>query len=175
MRFGQSSRLGGGLLAAWLLVVPAHAGEAAPAQSAAPAAASPATASPATASVVIHVRNVSPRGGTLRVGLYDEANYPDDTAPAATADVKAEMGETTVTLSGVRPGTYAVETFQDINDDGKMNTSWLGLPLEPFGFSRDARPHLSKPAFERVKFDVAPGVNTVTLHLQNSTSAVARK
>jgi uncharacterized protein (DUF2141 family) len=129
-----------------------------------------------SATVVIHVQDVSPRGGTLRLGLYDEARYPDDDAtPVASADVRAELGETVITLSNVPPGTYAIETFQDVNSNHKMDTSWIGLPQEPFGFSRDAQPHLSKPSFGRVKFEVTQGLNVQVLHLQNSVSLLAAK
>ena len=128
------------------------------------------------ATVVIHIQDVSPRGGTLRLGLYDEARYPDDDAtPVASADVHAEMGETVITLNNVPPGTYAIETFQDINSNDKMDTSWLGLPQEPFGFSRDAQPHFSKPGFSKVKFEVTQGLNVQVLHLQNSISLLAAK
>jgi uncharacterized protein (DUF2141 family) len=128
------------------------------------------------ATVVIHVQDVSPRGGTLRLGLYDEARYPDDDAtPVASADVRADMGETVITLSNVPPGTYAIETFQDVNSNHKMDTSWIGLPQEPFGFSRDAQPHLSKPSFGRVKFEVTQGLNVQVLHLQNSVALLASR
>lgn len=138
--------------------------------------AAPARAQEPTATLVIHVQDVSPKGGMLRLGLYDEAHYPDDNAtPVAMADVKAEMGETIVTLRNVAPGTYAIETFQDVNSNGKMDTSWIGIPQEPFGFSQDARPVLSKPSFATVKFEVAAGVNTQTLHLQNSVSLIASR
>jgi len=56
-----------------------------------------------------------------------------------------------------------------------MDTSWLGFPLEPFGFSHDARPYFSKPRFAQVKFDLVPGTNVQILHLQNSVSLVAAK
>jgi len=112
----------------------------------------------------------------LRLGLYDQARYPDDdAAPVASADVRAEQGDNVITLTNLPPGTYAIQTFQDINANNKMDTSWLGLPLEPFGFSRDAQPRLSKPRFAAVKFDVAPGVNVQSLHLQNSVSLLASK
>ena len=150
------------------LMVPA-AGLAAPARAQEPAVASGAT-------LVIHVQDVSPRGGMVRLGLYDEARYPDDnSAPVAAADVQAELGETTITLRNVPVGTYAIEAFQDINSNGKMDTSWIGIPQEPFGFSRDAKPVLSKPSFAKVKFEVAAGVNTQTLHLQNSVSLIASR
>jgi uncharacterized protein (DUF2141 family) len=144
--------------------------------SAAAFAAAPALAQPPAATIVIHVQNVSPKGGILRLGLYDEARYPDDDSmPVASADVRAGSGETVVTLNNVPPGTYAIETYQDLNSNDKMDTSWFGFPLEPFGFSRDARPRLSKPAFAQVKFEVTAGMNVQTIHLQDSFSLIAEK
>jgi uncharacterized protein (DUF2141 family) len=136
----------------------------------------PARAQEPHATLMIHIQNVSPKGGTLRLGLYDEAHYPDDdSTPVASADVKAELGDNVITLNNVPPGVYAIEAYQDINSNNKMDTSWFGLPLEPFGFSRDAQPRLSKPRFSAVKFEVTPGVNMQTLHLQNSISLIATK
>jgi uncharacterized protein (DUF2141 family) len=128
----------------------------------------------ATANLTIHVEHVSVRGGTLRLGLYDATQYPnDDSTPVATADVPATPGATTVVLKGLPPGRYAIESFQDINGNGKMDKSWLGLPEEPFGFSRDARPFLSKPGFNAVAFTITVGENSQTLHLQNSSDTAS--
>ena len=121
------------------------------------------------ASLTIHIERISPRGGILRLGVYDAAHYADDNAkPVASADVPATLGEVNITLKDLAPGRYAIEAFQDINGNGKMDTSWIGLPLEPYGFSRDARPFLSKPGFNATAFSLAPGANSETLHLQNS-------
>lgn len=123
----------------------------------------------AAANLTVHVDNVLPAGGILRLGLYDAARYPDDNSkPIASADVPAIAGETVVTLHNVPPGIYAIQTFQDVNGNDKMDTSWIGLPLEPFGFSQDATPFLSKPGFDEVKFIVA-GDSSQTLHLQTMT------
>lgn len=130
-----------------------------------------AVAPASAADLTIHVDNVLPSGGTLRLGLYSEALYPDDDSkPIASADVSATSPETVITLHNVPPGIYAIQTFQDVNSNNKMDTTWLGLPLEPFGFSRDAKPFLSKPGFDEVKFAVANGENSQTLHLQTMTS-----
>ncbi len=127
-------------------------------------------ARPGSANLTIHVRNVGP-GGLVRLGLYDEASYPDDKSkPIAFADVPAVEGETVIVLRNVRPGTYAIEAYQDVNGNDKMDTSWLGLPLEPYGFSRDAEPFLSKPSFSRVSFTLHAGEQSQILHLQNRDS-----
>lgn len=122
----------------------------------------------ATAELVIHVGNVSPGGGIMRLGVYDAAGYPHDKDPVASADVPATQGETVITLKGLAPGAYAIEAYQDVNANDKMDKSWIGLPLEPYGFSRNARPVLSKPDFDRVRFTLAAGHNVQTLKLQNS-------
>jgi uncharacterized protein (DUF2141 family) len=133
-----------------------------------PAWAAPSVGKP-LADLTIRIENVLPSGGTLRLGVYDEARYPDDdSTPIASADVAAVAGETVITLHGIPPGIYAIETFQDVNSNGKMDTSWMGLPLEPFGFSQDATPFLSKPGFDDVKFTLVAGANSQVIHLQNS-------
>jgi uncharacterized protein (DUF2141 family) len=132
-------------------------------------AASPAAA--ADASLTIRVQNVLPAGGVLRMGLYDAARYPDDhSRPIASADMPAIGGETVIALRGIPPGVYAIQTFQDVNANDQMDTSWLGLPLEPFGFSQDAKPFLSKPSFDEVKFTLVAGDNALVIHLQNTVN-----
>jgi uncharacterized protein (DUF2141 family) len=120
------------------------------------------------ANLTVRVENVVP-GGILRLGLYDQTGYPnDDAKPIASADVPATPGETIVTLHNVPTGTYAIQAYQDVNSNGKIDTTWLGLPTEPFGFSRDAVPFLSKPAFDDVKFTIVAGENSQSFHLQTA-------
>ena len=155
---------------AWLVVAAALV-EPAKADSAA------ATAAPSsTGTLSVRVGNVDPRGGVLRLGLYDAQRYPDDnSAPVASADVRAQAGETVIVLHDIPPGIYAIEAYQDINSNDRMDTSWIGLPQEPFGFSRDARPHFHKPHFGNVQFAVVAGQNVQELHLQSMVSMVASK
>ena len=147
-----------GLVTAMTLVQPARADEAAPA-----------------ATLTIHVENVS-KGGIVRLGLYDEHGYRTENAkPVASADIPAMEGETVIVLRDVPPGTYAIEAYQDVNSNDKMDLTWLGLPLEPYGFSRDARPILSKPGFAKVKFALQAGEQAQTLHLRSGVSVLASK
>ncbi len=161
-RMRQQSRTGlaGSLALAWLTL------------SAFPACAQETQQKPA-AVLTVHVENVR-AGGMVRLGLYDKKGYADDKGePVAFADIPAVQGETVVTLKPVPPGTYAIEAYQDLNSNGKMDLSWIGLPLEPYGFSRDARPFLSKPSFSQVKFDLVAGEQIETLHLEGGVSVVA--
>jgi uncharacterized protein (DUF2141 family) len=50
------------------------------------------------------------------------------------------------TFTEVPPGTYAVAVFQDLNGNGRLDRTPLGLPLEPYGFSNNAG-RLQRPSF----------------------------
>ena len=120
------------------------------------------------AQLTIHVQGVLASGGLVRLGVYDRASYDKAGEPVASADVVAKADETVITLAGIAPGDYAIETYQDVNANDRMDQSLVGLPREPYGFSRDARPFLSRPGFDAVKITLAPGENSQTLHLRNS-------
>ena len=119
------------------------------------------------ATLTVKVENIDPAGGLLHVALYDEAAWPnDDAAPIADAVVPATAPETAVTLSGLKPGTYGVKTYQDANRNGKFDQNFLGVPLERYGFSNDARPVLSEPGFARAEFTLIDGASAIVIHLQ---------
>jgi uncharacterized protein (DUF2141 family) len=126
----------------------------------------PASAAP-LATLFVKVEKVSSRGGDLRIALYDRQSYGVDSGDTvADAVVPAKPGQTIVTLSGIKPGIYAIKMFQDDNRNGKFDMSWIGWPLEKFGFSNDVHPTFSEPPFDSAKFELRPGTNTITIHLQ---------
>ncbi|MDE3115004.1 MAG: DUF2141 domain-containing protein [Pseudomonadota bacterium] len=133
-------------------------------------AAAPVPAAPAadTATLTVKVAHVSPKGGEISLALYTAANYDDDDHPTLSRDVPADPAGTTIVIGGLKPGVYAIKMMQDINGNGKFDTSWLGLPLEPYGFSNNAKPFLSAPSFGSTSFTVTPGNNTITIRLSGT-------
>ena len=119
------------------------------------------------ATLIVTVQDVLPPGGMLRLGVYDRAGYDKD-KEIAFADVPATPGTTIVTLKDIAPGDYAVMTYQDVNSNDKTDSNFLGIPTEPYGFSRNAKPFLSRPGFDAVKFTLHAGENHQTLRLQNT-------
>lgn len=123
--------------------------------------------SASAASLTVRVTNIDGRGGLLHVALYTEALWPDDDAtPVVDKIVPATAPETVVVMEKVTPGVYGVKTYQDVNKNDRFDQGLFGIPLERYGFSRDARPRLSAPSFSRAKFTVAPGENAISIRLQ---------
>jgi uncharacterized protein (DUF2141 family) len=57
------------------------------------------------------------------------------------------------TFADVPAGTYAIAVFQDLNGNGRLDRTPLGLPLEPYGFSKDAG-RLRRPSFPAASIEV---------------------
>lgn len=49
-------------------------------------------------------------------------------------------------------GEYALAVVHDENMDGKLETSWLGVPTEGYAFSSGATVTMSAPSFEEASF-----------------------
>lgn len=116
------------------------------------------------ADLVIRVDNVRNADGQVKVALYDSADAFLK-RPLRVADAPASAGATTVVIKDVAPGDYGFAVFHDANGNGSMDRNLMGMPLEPYGFSRDARPNMGPPAFEAARFALpATGLDTsVTL------------
>lgn len=122
---------------------------------------------PQTATLTVKVESVDARGGDMRVALYTQATWDDDkSTPVVDGVVPAVTPETIVVLRNIAPGTYGLKAFQDFNRNGEFDFTALHLPAEKYGFSNDARPFFSDPGFDRAKFTLHAGDNTITIHMQ---------
>ncbi len=101
-------------------------------------------------SLVVTVDNVKNNEGYLYVAIYsNEKGFPIDIAKSdKILKVKAHEGKVTVRFKDLEEGTYSVSVFHDVNNDEKLNTSFIGIPKEPIGVSNDAKGFMGPPSFE---------------------------
>lgn len=131
---------------------------------AAPAAAV-AQASPASV-LTLTFPGLKTPSGVLFVAVFDSAEGWSANRSVRSAVAAGGDAAPTARVEGLAPGRYGVKVFQDLDGDGRMDVNPFGLPLEPYGFSRDARPNMGPPAFEDAAFVVAAGDNAqaIVLH-----------
>lgn len=79
------------------------------------------------------------------------------TLPAAQAGL--------VRFEGLAPGEYALALFHDENSNKKLDT-FLAIPREGFGFSRNPAVRFGAPAFRQASFAVGPGIARLTVRMQ---------
>ena len=65
-------------------------------------------------------------------------------------------------------GSYAVSMLHDENEDGKLNTNFMGIPKEGIGFSNDPRIIKGTPSFEKTCFEFSEDNTEIEITMNNS-------
>ncbi|MBB5205503.1 uncharacterized protein (DUF2141 family) [Inhella inkyongensis] len=117
------------------------------------------------ASLELTIEGIKAAEGHLLIAVYDRAEVWLRGAPLTGARAKAEAGSVTVTLADLPEGAVvAISALQDLNGNGRMDKNAMGMPVEPYGFSRDAAGSFGPPNFEAAKITVT-GVTKAKLTL----------
>jgi uncharacterized protein (DUF2141 family) len=97
------------------------------------------------------------------------AGICDTSFDAATCPYKdrgqATAGTVELRIRNVKPGTYAIAVFHDVNGNGKLDRSFIGLPNEPYGFSNDVG-RRGPPNFEAARILVKEPATTVVVPIR---------
>lgn len=104
----------------------------------------PATAAQALDLTVV-VTGARSAKGQVRAAVYDKAEGWTKTMLRGEAVAAGER--VTLVFRQLPAGTYAVAVYHDENGNGRLDANVIGLPTEPYGFSRDAAGTLGPPRF----------------------------
>ena len=63
-------------------------------------------------------------------------------------------GRATLTFEDLAAGTYAVSVIYDKDNDGELDTNFLGIPKELIAMSNNAKSRFGPPSFEKTRFDM---------------------
>lgn len=86
--------------------------------------------------------------------------------PVREAILPVSHATTKAVFDDLPPGRYAVMAYHDRNGDGRLNTLPVGLPVEPYGFSNDARGTFGPPAWRAAAFETPAAGATQRLRLR---------
>ena len=96
----------------------------------------------------VMVTNGPPRPATLYIALFDTADSFSASRAMMSQKVEMHGGVAQWVFSGLPEGRYAIKSFADENGNGKLDTNLIGLPVERYGFSNNARGRLAPSAFD---------------------------
>ena len=105
--------------------------------------------------------------GDVLVALYSKPDaFPDGDHSDQHLTVRASIQPITVVFDGLKPGTYAVGAYHDENGNGKLDTNFIGYPVEGYALSNGIRAVISRPTFAAASFKIGHGDNKVALHIK---------
>lgn len=84
--------------------------------------------------VTIEICAVKVSSGRVYISVYDsEAGYKND-LPRKSTILDSTLATLTIRES-LPEGDYLVKAFQDVNNNGRLDTNFIGIPREPVGLS----------------------------------------
>jgi uncharacterized protein (DUF2141 family) len=104
--------------------------------------------------LTVNLKGFKSDKGAVEVALFDQAAAFPKNPEKAIAKQRAAIsgGTATVEFRDLKPGTYAVSAYHDANNNGKMDTNFIGIPKEPTGASNDAKGRMGPPSFKDAQF-----------------------
>jgi uncharacterized protein (DUF2141 family) len=105
----------------------------------------------------IHVKilNIRNSTGTVACALFESSvGFPTEFLRDATniMVIKIRHAQARCDFVDIPPGRYALVVIHDENMNNKLDTNWLGIPTEGYGFSNDAKAVLGPVSFSAASF-----------------------
>ncbi len=107
------------------------------------------------ATLTVVISDIRSDIGVLNIGIYDNKN---DWLGSSTVQKRSltvlenNVGGVVTTSFEVEPGEYAISVHHADNDNGKMDTNFIGIPKEPTGLSNGAVPKFGPPKYKDAAF-----------------------
>jgi uncharacterized protein (DUF2141 family) len=125
--------------------------------------------SPSCPGIHVKILDIRNSTGTVDCALFDSpVGFPTEFLHSASRVMvlRVRHERARCDFEDIPPGTYALAVIHDEDSNGKLNTNWLGIPTEGYGFSNDARALLGPPTFSAASFsyDGRSVELTISLH-----------
>ena len=117
--------------------------------------------------LTVKITDIRASKGTLLVAVVNtEAAWNNQEKPVA-QEKRAVTGKEMELKFDLPAGSYAVQIHHDENDNGKMDSNFMGIPVEGYGFSNN--PQVMRKAYlSEAKFEVAAAATAVTIRLRGA-------
>jgi len=112
------------------------------------------------------IKGVDEIKGSMYIAVFDnEESFPDFGKQLVEKVLPVDAKTLNFTFKNLPNDDYAVAIFHDKNNNGVLDKNAFGFPLEPYGFSRNARARFSAPAFNDAKIELN-GDETIEIQIQ---------
>ena len=103
--------------------------------------------------IKIVVKDIESNDGKMFFALYStDITFLDKAFKAVKTEI--QNNQCNITFEDIPEGIYAVSIFHDENDNGKLDTNCLGIPMEDYGCSNNANGFMGPPKWGDAKFEL---------------------
>lgn len=115
--------------------------------------------------LTVTLDNIQVQQGSLLVAVYmGEESYAANEEAVVSIKKAATSESHTLVFTDLAPGEYAVKVMHDENDNGSLDTNFLGVPSEGYGFSNNGG-SFGPASYQDAKFGI-DGDAQLTIHIR---------
>lgn len=116
----------------------------------------------------ISVQGVRNAKGALTIMLYGDRDdvFLKKGGRLARIRVPAARGVVQACMAAPKAGSYAISLYHDEDGNKKLTKNWFGLPIEGYGFSRNAAVTYRLPELDEAVITALPGDNGLTITMR---------
>ncbi len=112
----------------------------------------------------VEISGIKKIEGALEVCLFDSPdNYMKEAIKCFWIDVSKDLME--CKFDSLSSTSYAVVIIQDLNGNEDLDTNFMGIPKEPYGFSNNPSTTFGPPSFDGASFELG-GHKTINIKLK---------
>jgi len=123
----------------------------------------------AAADIKARAEGIQTPFGQIGCALFPKpaaAGFPMDNSVAVVQWLAAEAKGVTCRFTEVVAGVYAIGVSHDVNGNRKLDTNFVGIPVEQWGVSNNVRPKLRAPRFDEAAFRVSDESKEIELDIK---------
>ena len=104
-------------------------------------------------SLIVRITGFSSDEGECWFALDNSQEiYESDDSVFIGKIVPVVNNEVIVKIDSLKYGHYAIKVFHDENSNGELDSNFLGMPTEDYGFSNNASSWFGPPRWEKARF-----------------------
>jgi len=124
-----------------------------------------------TGVIEVDVTGLKHDKGKLNIRLHDNAtSFPGKPAKSVKGvSVKIENRQAHARFEDVTYGEYAIAVYHDENNNGELDTNFIGIPSEAVGASNNAKGRFGPPKFKDARFVVNKPLTNQSISMNYET------
>ena len=115
--------------------------------------------------IIVDVGDLRSNDGMVACALFTPEHAATFPSTAATQELTVPIAglKATCRFTGLQKGLYAIAIYHDENDNGKLDTNFLRIPIEGSGASNGAQGRMGPPKFCDAQFEFTGGQHKVNI------------
>ena len=115
--------------------------------------------------ILLNIKNIQQAKGRIMIAVYDnKQDYMKNPVHICQQKVDA-LGEQKI-VTEMPYGNYAFTVFHDLNDNEELDTNFMGIPKEPYGFSNNPNATFGPPGFTAALVDFQKSNQEIEIQLK---------